>query len=183
MPGLTGYGGGDGPVPIENDVMAGPDGQPECSLRLAGPADRAALHRLFFDSWIAFWAPHLPPAAEVRFRAEDPVARFLDSSLGKIEVAECDGCIAGAILVENARLEDLHVARRFQGRGIGRLLLRRAEELGARRLEVRAFNARAIRFYERAGWVRRRTCETTELGFPVLSHEYAAPSEAERVAP
>ncbi len=155
--------------------MAGPDGRPECSLRLAGPADRAALHRLFFASWIAFWAPHLPPAAEVRFRTEDPVTRLLDSSLGKIEVAECDGRIAGAILVEDARLGDLHVARRFQRRGIGRLLLRRAEELGARRLEVRAFNARAIRFYERAGWVRKRTYLTTEIGFPVESHEYVLP--------
>lgn len=154
---------------------AEPDGAPAWMLRRGEPPDRAVLHRLFVDSWTRFWAPHLPAAAEATFRAKDPVSRFLDASLQHLEVAERDGIIIGVIFVDEDRLEDHHVAHRFQGRGVGRLLLRRAERLGARRLEVRAFNARAIRFYESAGWTRRRTYPTTELGFPVQSHEYVAP--------
>ncbi|MDG4650375.1 GNAT family N-acetyltransferase [Roseibacterium sp. SDUM158017] len=144
-------------------------------IRPATTSDRGALHALFTDSWLTFWAPHLPPEAEVRFRAEDPVARFLDASLDRIEVAELGPDVVGAIRVEDDCLEDLHVAREFQGRGIGLRLLRQAEALGSRHLEVRAFNERAIRFYERAGWMRRRTYPTTEMGFPTLSHEYVAP--------
>ncbi|MEQ9260524.1 MAG: GNAT family N-acetyltransferase [Roseovarius sp.] len=144
-------------------------------VRRAEPLDRTVLHLLFVDSWTRFWAPHLPAAAEATFRAKDPVSQFLDVSLQDLELAECDGTIIGVIFVHGDRLEDLHVAHRFQGRGVGRLLLRRAERLGARRLEVRAFNARAIRLYESAGWTRRQTYPTTELGFLVQSHEYVAP--------
>lgn len=163
------------PFPIGRGCTAEPDGSGALVLRLASRKDRSALQRLFFDSWIQFWAPHLPAAAEERFRTEDPVSRFLDENLVNLELAECDGRILGAILVEQDCLEDLHVASRFQGRGVGRRLLRRAEDLGARRLEVRAFNVRAIRLYEWAGWFRLRTFRTTEMGSPVLSHEYAAP--------
>jgi len=49
----------------------------------------------------------------------------------------------------------LGVAPRFQGRGIGRCLLRRAEdEMGMRRvkLTVRRSNSRAIRLYEQGGY-------------------------------
>jgi ribosomal protein S18 acetylase RimI-like enzyme len=144
-------------------------------IRPASAPDRDRLHALFTESWLLFWAPHLPPEAEELFRTRDPVASFLDAALFRIEVAELDGEIVGAILVEEDCLEDLHVAREFQGRGVGLRLLRQAEALGARRLEVRAFNARAIRFYELAGWKRRRTYPTTEMGFPTLSHEYVAP--------
>ncbi|QLF71776.1 GNAT family N-acetyltransferase (plasmid) [Peteryoungia desertarenae] len=154
---------------------AEPDGAPALLVRRAEPPDRTVLHRLLVDSWIRFWAPHLPTAAETEFRARDPVSRFLDASLQDLEVAEWDGTIMGVIFVDGDRLEDLHVAHRFQGRGVGRFLLRRAERLGARRLEVRAFNDRAIRFYESSGWTRGRTYPTTELGFPVQSHEYVAP--------
>ncbi|WP_343081404.1 GNAT family N-acetyltransferase [Ostreiculturibacter nitratireducens] len=144
-------------------------------IRSAKASDRDALHALLADSWLTFWAPHLPPEAEARFRAEDPVARFLDAALGRIQLAELGPDLVGALLVEDDCLEDLHVAREFQGGGIGLRLLRHAEALGARRLEVRTFNERAIRFYERAGWKRRRTYPTTEMGFPTLSHEYVAP--------
>lgn len=144
-------------------------------IRPAKASDRGALHVLFTDSWLTFWAPHLPREAEARFRAEDPVARFLDASLDRIKVAELGPDIVGAIFVEDDCLEDLHVARSFHRRGIGLRLLRHAEALGARRLEVRAFNERAIRFYEQAGWTMRRTYPTTELGFPVQSHEFVAP--------
>ncbi|NKX44634.1 GNAT family N-acetyltransferase [Roseicyclus persicicus] len=141
-------------------------------IRAARVDDRPALHALFEESWLSFWAPHLPPGAEERFRARDPVTVFLDEALDRIEVAEVEGAVVGALLVEGDRLEDLHVVQSRQGEGIGRLLFTRAKTLGARRLEVRAFNTRAIAFYDHMGWHRARTFETTELGYPVLTHEY-----------
>jgi ribosomal protein S18 acetylase RimI-like enzyme len=144
------------------------------TIRPASSQDRDPLHALFTDSWLLFWAPHLPPEAEEQFRNLGPVAGFLEAALDRIQVAELGSEIVGAILVEDC-LEDLHVAQGFQGRGIGLRLLRHAEGLGARHLEVRAFNEHAICFYERAGWMRRRTYPTTEMGFPILSHEYVAP--------
>lgn len=161
------------PVP-----RAGNDaGAAQARIRPATEADRHGLHALLTRSWLTFWAPHLPPEAAARFRAEDPATRFLDAALDRIQVAALGTRIVGAMLVEDGCLEDLHVAVDVQGQGLGRRLLDHAIALGARRLEVRAFNARAIRFCERAGWLRRRTYETTEMGFPVLSHEYAAPLE------
>lgn len=50
-------------------------------------------------------------------------------------MAECDGIIIGVIFVDDDPLEDLHVAHRHQGRCVARLLPRRAEDIGARRLE------------------------------------------------
>jgi ribosomal protein S18 acetylase RimI-like enzyme len=142
------------------------------TIRPASAPDRDRLHALFTESWLLFWAPHLPPEAEVQFRNRDPVAGFLGAALVRLEVAELEGEIVGAIQVEDGCLEDLHVAADVQGRGIGWRLLDRAVSLGARRLEVRAFNERAIRFYEGAGWHRSNTYRTTEMGFPVLSHQY-----------
>lgn len=69
--------------------------------------------------------------------AAAPDARRDSAAIASVRFAchfvdKCDGRIPGAI----------------------RRLLRRAEYLGARRLEVWAFKARTIRFYEAAGWLR-----------------------------
>ncbi|NNU80148.1 GNAT family N-acetyltransferase [Halovulum dunhuangense] len=141
-------------------------------LRPARPRDRGALHALLRASWLDFWAPHLPPEARARFLETDPVAGFLDAALADLEVAAQGGTIFGVILVEGDWLEDLHVARAAQGRGIGRMLLDRAVALGARRLHVRAFNSQAIGFYEARGWRLAGSFETTEMGVPCRTHEY-----------
>ena len=57
-----------------------------------------------------------------------------------------------------ARVNDLIVTDRARGRGVGRALLTRAEELARRRgcfrmaLVTAAWRAETIAFYERAGW-------------------------------
>lgn len=88
-------------------------------------------------------------------------------------VAEVSGAVVGFVIVRlvdvpgaaEAELESIVVAERFQGRGVGGLLLsecaRQAKELGACRLdlEVRESNAAAIRLYRGAGFLetgRRR---------------------------
>jgi [ribosomal protein S18]-alanine N-acetyltransferase len=81
-------------------------------------------------------------------------------------VADIAGEVAGFAIVRlvdvpgaaEAELESIVVAERYQGRGLGGLLLsdcaRQVKELGARRLdlEVRESNAAAIRLYRAAGF-------------------------------
>ena len=68
--------------------------------------------------------------------------------------AEVDGFAIAGLVAPEAELESIAVAERAQRRGIGRRLIDAlVEELGQRgirelRLEVRASNQRAVRFYE-----------------------------------
>lgn len=133
----------------------------------AQPEDREALHGLLTRSWLQTWAPHLPADAVARFRAADPVAAELDAHLPTILVARVDGRVAGMLAVVGETLEALHVDGDLWGRGVGTALFRHAEELGARRLEVRAFNTRAIAFYRARGWVETERMMATEMGAPV----------------
>lgn len=144
-------------------------------IRPACSEDRASLHSLLTCSWLRFWAPHLPQEAVERFRTQDPVTGFVDAHLARPDVAVIGPRLVGVVLVDGGCLEDLHVAHDARGRGVGRLLFERAVTLGARRLEVRAFNHHATGFYERMGWLPRDSFEATEMGACVLTHEYTAP--------
>ena len=91
---------------------------------------------------------------------------LLTRAQGTLLVAEERGGIVGAVAIvwrrnsPSCRVISIVVDPALQGRGMGRSLLGAAEELararGASRvyLEVRRDNARAIRFYEQAGFVR-----------------------------
>ena len=81
-------------------------------------------------------------------------------------VAVCDGCVAGFVvggLVDTGEniyghICNIGVSPRYRGRGIGTLLIRRAEHQFALelatgvQLEVRVSNTRAQRFYQRLGY-------------------------------
>ncbi len=137
----------------------------------AKPEDRAALEALLKRSWLQNWAPHLPPEARERFLAEDPVAEYLDGYLEGIMVARADGAIAGMMHIVDDFLASIHVAAAHHGKGIGSTLMDEAEKLGAKRLEVRAFNERAIRFYCRRGWTEHTRYLDTEMGVSVETLE------------
>lgn len=145
---------------------------PDITIRRALVADRAALHRLLTKSWLRVWAPHLRASSVERFQREDPVATEIDESLQWMWVAQADGEIVGSVVVVDDHLVDLHVDFAMWGRGVGTALLEHAEAIGARRLEVRAFNRRAIRLYERRGWRHVATFEASELGTPVTTLVY-----------
>jgi ribosomal protein S18 acetylase RimI-like enzyme len=148
---------------------------PSLAIRKATPADRPALQDLLVRSWMTTWAPACPPEAVERFRKEDPVGRYLDACLERIDLGLVDERIAAAMQLEEEHLAALHVAPDLKGCGIGSAMMAEAERRGARRLEVRAFNAPAIRFYERRGWQRAATYEGTEMGVPMPTHEYRRP--------
>jgi GNAT superfamily N-acetyltransferase len=105
-------------------------------------------------------------------------------------VAEGDGEVLGVVDMEyhqrlgdhrpQARVNDLVVTERARGRGVGAVLLSRAEELARKRgcfrmaLVTAAWREQTIAFYERQGWqgygawfVKPLTDDVTPGGQPV----------------
>ncbi len=124
----------------------------------------AFLHQLDRETKFLLWEPGErtldASAARHRILSQNPATRLY-------LIAEMDGEIVGFLAgIRGARRRIAHradlamgVLERAQGRGIGRELLARLEEWahsqGIRRLEltVMANNARAIRLYEKNGYV------------------------------
>ena len=147
-------------------------GEPNLVIRKARLEDRCPLHDLLFASWMTTWAPACPSDAVAEFRQKDPVAAYLDQCLEQIDVGILNERIVAAMHLQDDYLAALHVAPELKGRGLGSVMMNEAEARGARRLEVRAFNEAAIRFYEGRGWRRERTFVGTEMGVPMETHEY-----------
>jgi ribosomal protein S18 acetylase RimI-like enzyme len=134
-------------------------------LRLAGPADLAAVERVVQ----AAYAPH---AARIGVRPgpmlDDYVARI---AAGEVQVWETDGAILGVLVLipEGAvmLLDNVAVDPRAQGRGIGRALMAAAEaarDAGCRaiRLYTHEMMADNIALYARLGYAE--THRGTEKG-------------------
>lgn len=79
--------------------------------------------------------------------------------------------IVGFVLLNNELVSKLYVAPEEQKNGVGAMLLRKAMEIGGRRLYVDEINYVARRFYERHGW---RPTGNSEVGlvFPITVLEY-----------
>lgn len=142
------------------------------SIRPAKPTDEAVLIDLLERSWRTTWAPNLPRSAGDRFDRDRPVVRYVTAFLSAFEVAVIDGLVVGLLHRDRDHVVSLEVDLWFQGQGIGSALMDHAERHGARRLEVRAFNTKAIRFYERRGWQPVSRFLDTELGAPVETIAY-----------
>lgn len=136
-------------------------------IRKGTPDDRAPVEALLETSWRTHWAPHVLPASVERFERERPVQGYVEAYIDQFVLAERDGVIAGLYHREEDMLHAIHVHVLFIGSGVGAALMDHAETAGARRLDVRAFNDRARRFYEKRGW--RAVAETagSEMGTPV----------------
>lgn len=137
------------------------------SIRMARSADRAALEMLLDTSWRTHWGPYVEPHSVERFDRERPVIGYVETYIDALTVAERDGVIAGMYHLAGDMLHAIHAHPIFIGTGVGRALMAHAEEGGARRLDVRAFNTRAREFYERRGWRAVAEMEASEMGTPV----------------
>ncbi len=125
------------------------------------------------------WAPECSEESVARFRSDDVVGRYLDACLELIDVGLINGRVVAMMHLEGEHLAALHVDPDLKGRGIGSMMMAEAEAQGAWRLEARAFNRPAIRFYESRGWQRTRTYEGDEMGTPMLTHEFHGPSRTD----
>lgn len=122
------------------------------------------------------WAPHLPFEAVRAFAVHDPAKLHAEDRWSHFVVAENDGDILGLLETTSDTVDSLHVDDRHWGQGLGTLLLdegeRRIQATSAiARLEVRAFNARAIRFYLDRGWREARRYPSFECGASVETVE------------
>ena len=140
---------------------------PEIVIRPARAGDSDDIKSLLDRSWRAHWAPHLDMGAWARYDAAQPVVGYVDAFLGAFAVAERGGVVVGMFHLDGPMLHALHVDSWAIGTGVGRELMDEAELRGARRLEVRAFNARARDFYRGRGWVEVDDYADEEMGFAV----------------
>lgn len=136
-------------------------------LRPARRGDSDSLKHLLDRSWRAHWAPHLDVGAWARYEAAQPAIGYVGTYLDSFVVAERDGVVVGMYHREDSMLHAIHVDSWAIGTGVGGVLMQAAEAAGARRLEVRAFNARARAFYQRRGWQELDEYADTEMGTPV----------------
>lgn len=144
----------------------------DIEIRRATSSDRSHLHDLFQRSWMTTWAPECPEEVVAEFRESDLVGQYLNACLEQIDIGMAEGRLVAAMHLDGDHLAALHVDPELKGQGIGSAMMDLAELRGAARLEVRAFNDAAIRFYEKRGWRRTRTYTSLEMSVPMTTHEY-----------
>ncbi|MDX0488361.1 GNAT family N-acetyltransferase [Sinorhizobium medicae] len=135
----------------------------DCVFRSAAPSDYEALRRFIEVGWIELYSPHIPKSSVERFIRQDGAGQHLHHCMATFELALVNGSIVGSINRCDGSITALFVEKRYRRNGIGSCLLHNAEIAGGRYLEVPAFNACAISFYERRGW--SRLCSSEEDAF------------------
>src|SRR5216684_1583862 len=138
--------------------------------------DLPPLISLLRRSWLATWAPELPFVAVQRFAAEDPARQYAESRWTDFIIADDGGAVIGMFHVEGNCLNAIHLDPKLKRQGIGSLLMDEVERrISAHhrraRLEVRAFNVGAVKFYEQRGWTEERRYIGTECGEPIETIE------------
>lgn len=128
---------------------------PAITLRQGTEADMPALLNL----WVEAWSRTMP---EIDFEARRPWKAnrltMMVSEGADLTIAESKGVILGGALINPARncLDQLVVAPAAWGQGVAKALVAHACHLCPQglNLTVNQENPRAIRFYEREGFVR-----------------------------
>lgn len=125
------------------------------------------------DLWVAAWRATMP---QIDFAARrdwlaDRLAIFASEGVTILCAADAAGAVAGFVTIDRqgAYLDQLAVAPRHFGDGVAATLLRAAKRESPRRIEllVNQDNPRAIRFYEREGFVRIEPTTSTTAGRPI----------------
>ena len=151
---------------------------PRAMIRAADARDAASLAALGMQVWLHTYATTGVSAVIAEYvLAELTPGKFLgliDDPEASLFVAEIEGHLVGYIVVRygadspeadsNVEIETLYVQEHFLRLGIGTALLRRAQAETKRRtgsgricLTVNIYNANAIAFYKRHGFVHAGT--------------------------
>ncbi|MEL3973339.1 GNAT family N-acetyltransferase [Rossellomorea oryzaecorticis] len=109
---------------------------------------------------------------------EDHV-HFLNCILPKecqIEIALVDGKVVGMIAYNESEVSQLYIHKDYQGRGIGRRFLERAQKQSSGRLTLYTFeiNKKARRFYEKHGFNIIGRGHENEENLPDILFEWEA---------
>lgn len=94
---------------------------------------------------------YLPPI-HTSYETEQYITSLVEA--GKIFVIRKNNVIAGFMQIEDGLLNHLYVHPKFQGEGLGKILLDRAKEISPNGIVLWVFeeNTEAIKFYEREGF-------------------------------
>ncbi|PMS33164.1 GNAT family N-acetyltransferase [Paraburkholderia rhynchosiae] len=144
---------------------------PALSLRPATVEDAALIASIHSTSWRATYRGLLPDAfldGEVTLERAAYWAARMSAPGGErrmVLIAELDGEPIGFVCVERqpesawgVLLDNLHALPAYQGMGVGKLLMRAAEDWARAQGEAQLYlyvlegNVPAIGFYERQGW-------------------------------
>jgi putative acetyltransferase len=125
------------------------------------------------DMWVAAWQAAYP---DIDFAAR---RGWAGARIGELQrggstalIALLNDCIVGAMVLNpgTGYLDQFVVATPWQGRGIAGLLLAEARRIAQNGLDlhVNQDNARAIRFYEKHGFVRTAEDVNPRSGAPIF---------------
>ena len=126
-------------------------------LRAARDGDAEAVGTIWAAAWRDGHLGHVPDEL-VAVRTQETFLSRAAERVADTTVAEVDGVVAGFIMVDRDEVEQVFVDARHRGSGVAAALLDEAERQVAAGGHARAWlavvegNARARRFYERAGW-------------------------------
>ena len=133
--------------------------QPEIArLRPADTQDVVRLVEIARRSWLSAFAGHAPEAMVAHWRLADREPTWYARFWPDMIVAEAGGNVVGLTQPADDEVNGLWVDPEWQGRGLGRQLLRAAEhrirEMGHDRawLTCSGFNTRAAGFYRACGY-------------------------------
>jgi GNAT superfamily N-acetyltransferase len=149
------------------------------TIRPATAADADAVASVLAEAFAEFQPLYTPAGYHATTPARHEIEqRFAD---GPIWVVEHDGRIAGTVSAllrdDGVYLRSMAVAPAARGCGVGRALLRQAEEFAAANdrqhlyLSTTPFLSSAIRLYERAGFIPTSAPPYELFGTPLFTME------------
>ena len=151
------------------------------NVRSPEPTEIPQLARVWYDAWRDAHA-QLLPAELVRLRTFESFRDRLATDLPRVRVVGPPGSPVGLCTIKESELYQLFVAASARGTGAALALVadaeRRLAEAGVETawLSCAIGNDRAMRFYEKCGWIRVgrmvSDLETTEGTFPLESWRY-----------
>jgi len=146
-------------------------------IRMAIPTDRDVL----LDIWLRSVRATRTFVSESDIQSMLPQVRDYLASGGPELWVACDdaGAVMGFMGMSGSEIESLFLAPEFQGRGVGRRLVRHAQALhGELTVDVNEQNTAARRFYEACGFVVEGRSEVDDQGrpYPLLHMRQAPPN-------
>jgi putative acetyltransferase len=148
------------------------------TLRLTFRPFSNDLQQELMDLWVVSWSEVY---ASIDFEARrdwfaEHMAEWIRTGGSRIGAFGADGQLAGFILLDqrNGHLDQFCVRRDMKGAGVGEAMMIETKRLSPAgiTLDVNAMNTRAIRFYEREGFIKTGEGVNPTSGLPTFHYHW-----------